>query len=172
MGQMTTDSPTYVVAPFNGPVEIGLRALCVLTAGYPAFYTLQQLVVFDYLVVHSDDVPGGPAGLHPQTPHRGGEILVRRGVLQGGLALYESRGLIERAYQANGIFFAATDKSAGFLDSLSTEYLKVLRERADWVVESFGLLDGADLDAMVRERIGTWGAEFAMESVLWTEETL
>jgi hypothetical protein len=23
---------------------------------------------------------------------------------------------------------------------------------------------------MVRDHIGTWGAEFAMESVLWTEE--
>lgn len=169
---MTTENLTHVATPFNGPVEIGLRALCVLTAAYPASYALQQLVVFDYLLVHSDDVPGGPPGLHPQTPHRGGEILVRRGVLQGGLALYESRGLVARTYQADGIFFAATDKSAGFLDALSSEYLKGLRARADWVIDNFGLVDGAELDAMVRERIGTWGAEFAMESVLWTEEAL
>jgi hypothetical protein len=170
MDQMTAENPAHAAAPFNGPVEIGLRALCVLTAAYPVSYTLQQLVVFDYLLVHSDDVPGGPPGLHPQTPHRGGEILVRRGVLQDGLALYESRGLIARAYQADGIFFAATDKSAGFLDALSAEYLKELRACADWVVDSFGFLDDSELDAMVRERIGTWGAEFAMESVLWTEE--
>lgn len=156
--------------PFNGPVELGLRALCILTAAYPASYALQHLVVFDYLLVHSDDMPDGPTGLHPKTPHRGGEILVRRGVLQDGLALYESRGLIDRAYQDGGIFFTATDTSAGFLDALSTEYLKGLRVRADWVVDSFGLLDDAELDAMVRERIGAWGAEFTMESVLWEEE--
>jgi hypothetical protein len=167
---MTAENPTRFITPFNGPVEIGLRALCVLTAAFPTPYALQQLVVFDYLLVHSDDVPGGPAGLHPQTPHRGGEILVRRGVLQDGLALYESRGLIARTYKEGGIFFAATDKSAGFLDALSAEYIKGLRSRADWVVDSFGLLDGAELDAMVRERIRTWGAEFAMESVLWAEE--
>jgi len=130
------------------------------------------LVVFDYFLVHSDDIEGGPDGLHPQTPHRGGEILVRRGVLQDGLALYESRGLIERVYKDGGIFFAATDKSADFLDTLSTEYLKSLLERADWVVNSFGLLDDAELNAIVRDRIGTWGAEFSMESVLWTEEAL
>lgn len=170
MGQVTTETPIRLFSPFNGPVEIGLRALCVLTTAFPAAYALQRLVVFDYFLVHSDDIEGGPEGLHPQTPYRGGEILIRRGVLQDGLRLYESRGLIERVYKDGGIFFAATDKSADFLDTLSTEYLKGLRERADWVVDSFDLLDDAELDAMVRDRIGKWGAEFSMESVLWTED--
>lgn len=165
-----TSEITLFVSPFNGPVEIGLRALCVLTTAFPSAYALQRLVVFDYLVVHSDDIEGGPEGLHPRTPHRGGEILVRRGVIQDGLTLYESRGLIERVYKDGGIFFAATDKSADFLDTLSTGYLAGLRARADWVVESFGALDDEELDALVRARIGTWGAEFALESVLWTEE--
>lgn len=170
MGQVTTETPICFVPPFNGPVEIGLRALCVLTTAFPSAYALQRLVIFDYFLVHSDDIEGGPKGLHPKTPHRGGEILVRRGVLQDGLTLYESRGLIERAYSDGGIFFTATEKSADFLDTLSTDYLKELRECADWVVDSFGLLDDAELDAMVRDRIGTWGAELSMESVLWTEE--
>ena len=170
MGQVTIEAPPHFISPFNGPVEIGLRALCVLTAAFPAAYALQRLVVFDYFLVHSDDIEGGPEGLHPRTPHRGGEILVRRGVIQDGLTLYESRGLIERVYKEGGIFFAATDKSADFLDTLSAEYLKGLRESADWVIDSFGLFDDAELDAMVRDRIGTWGAEFSMESVLWTEE--
>ena len=167
---MTAETPIKFVSPFNGPVEIGLRALCVLTTAFPDAYALQRLVVFDYFLVHSDDIEGGPEGLHPQTPHRGGEILVRRGVIQDALTLYESRGLIERVYKDGGIFFTATDKSADFLDTLSTEYLTGLRERADWVVDSFGALEDADLDAMVRDRIGTWGAEFSMESVLWIEE--
>jgi hypothetical protein len=167
---MTIDAPRQFVSPFNGPVEIGLRALCVLTTAFPSAYALQRLVVFDYFLVHSDDIEGGPKGLHPQTPHRGGEILVRRGVLQEGLTLYESRGLVERVFKEGGIFFAATDKSADFLDTLSTDYLNRLRERADWVVEGFGRLDDTELDAMVRARIGTWGAEFSMESVLWIEE--
>lgn len=167
---MTATLPSRNVSPFNGAVEIGLRALCVLTTSFPRDYGLQQLVVFDYLLVHSNDIEGGPAGLHPQTPHRGGEILVRRGPLQEGLTLYESRGLLERIYRDGGIFFAATDKSADFLDTLGTDYLRELRARAEWVVDSFGLLADADLNAMVSARIGTWGAEFAMESVLWTEE--
>ena len=170
MGEVTTVMPTQLVPPFNGPVELGLRALCVLTAAYPRSYSLQHLVVFDYLLVHSDDMPGGPTGLHPQTPLRGGEILVRRGVLQEGLALYDSRGLIEQTYEGGGIFYSATDKSAGFLDALTAKYVADLRARADWLIESYGLLKETELDAMVRERIGMWGAEFTMESVLWEEE--
>ncbi len=159
----------HFASPFNGPVELGLRALCVLTAAFPAAYALQRLVAFDYFLVHSDDIDG-PEGLHPKTPYRGGEILVRRGVIQEGLTLYESRGLIERIYMNGGICFAATDKSADFLDSLSTEYLADLRDRADWVVDSFGAFSDTDLNTIVRERIGTWGAEFSMESVLWAAE--
>ena len=170
MGEVTMELTPRVVPPFNGPVELGLRALCILTAAYPMAYSLQHLVVFDYLVVHSDDVPGGPTGLHPQTPHRGGEILVRRGVLQAGLALYESRDLIERTYRGGGIFFNATDTAAGFLDALGAEYVAGLRERANWLIDCYGRLEEADLDAMVRERIGAWGAEFSMESVLGEEE--
>jgi hypothetical protein len=167
---MTTDIPTHFISPFNGPVEIGLRALCMLTIAFPAVYTLQRLVVFDYFLVHSDDIEGGPTGLHPKTPHRGGEILVRRGVMQHGLMLYKSRGLIERVYRDGGIFFAATDRSADFLDTLCTDYLACLRDRADWVVDRFGSIDEATLEKIVHERIGTWGAEFTLESVLWAED--
>lgn len=41
------------LAPFNGAVEIGLRALTVLNEAFPGDYSLQRLVVFDYLVVRS-----------------------------------------------------------------------------------------------------------------------
>ena len=169
MGQVTTNIPPHLISPFNGPVEIGLRALCLLSTAFPTAYALQRLVIFDYFLVHSDDI-GGPEGMHPKTPHRGSEILVRRGVIQDGLTLYESRGLIERVFKDGGIFFAATDKSADFLNTLSTEYLTGLRERADWVVESFDAFGDMALDTIVRERIGTWGAELSMESILWTEE--
>jgi len=60
-------------------------------------------------------------------------------------------------------FLSATNRPDGLLDALSPEYVAGLTERPDWVVDSFGLLDNAELDAMVRERIGKWGAAFAMQ---------
>lgn len=169
MGQVNAGESRRGLAPFNGVVEIGLRSLCAMTSAFPAPCSLQRLVVFDYLLVHSDDIPGGPMGLHPQTPHRGGEILVRRGVLQDALLLYQSRGLVERIYADAGLFFVATERSASFLDALGTTYVSDLRERADWVITIFGQLEDAELEAMIRARIGEWGAEFVMEAVLWSE---
>jgi hypothetical protein len=167
---MTADAVRSRFAPFNSPIETGLRSLCVLTANFPTPCSLQRLVIFDYLLVHSDDIPGGPPGLHPQTPHRSGEILVRRGVLHAGLLLYQSRGLIETVYTKDGVFYAGTEHAAAFLDALSTPYVSGLRDRADWVVERFGPLTDNALTSLVREHIGEWGAEFALESVLWAED--
>lgn len=166
---MTANASGKQVAPFNGPIEIGLRALCILNDAYPKAYSVQRLVVFDYLVVHSDDLPNGPNGLHPKTPHRSGELLVRRGALQRGLLLYQSRGLIEQHYEENGIFYSASDRSAGFLEVLRSEYASDLRNRAAWVVDEFGDTSDDALARLVREHLGEWGAEFTMESVLWTE---
>jgi hypothetical protein len=170
VGEVTPDAIQVRDLPFNSAVEIGLRALCVLSEAYPAAYSLQRLVVFDYMVVHSDDLPGGPPGLHPQTPNRSGEILVRRETVQAGLRLYQSRGLILDVYRDDGLFFTATERAAAFLDALATEYVQGLRDRSEWVVQSFGMLDDQTLENTVRAHLGEWGAEFTLQSVLWSEE--
>jgi hypothetical protein len=154
--------------PFNGPIEIGLRTLVILTEAFPAAYSLQRLVISDYLVVHSDDADG-PQGLHPQTPRRSGELLVRRESLQRGLLLYQSRGLIERRYEPDGIMFAATEASAAFVDVLESQYVSELRSRAEWLVSRFKAMTDKELDDFVEKRLGIWGAEFEFESVLWED---
>lgn len=165
------ESPdTRKLPPFNGPIEIGLRALSLLSEAFPEPYSLQRLVVSDYLLVHSDDVTDGPPGLHPKTPHRGGELLVRRAVLEQGLMLYESRGLLERHYTETGVMFAATDRTAGFLDVLSSGYAAELRERAAWLVSLFGDVSDSELLMIANSQVGEWGGEFVMESVLKEED--
>ena len=151
--------------PFNGPIEIGLRALMILTEAFPAAYSLQRLVISDYLVVHSDDADG-PQGLHPKTPRRNGELLVRRESLQQGLLLYQHRGLIECRYESDGIVFAATEASATFVDILESRYVSELRSRTEWLISRFHELADIELQDFVKKRLGNWGAEFEFESVL------
>ena len=158
------------IVPFNSAVEVGLRTLVVLDACYPSTSSLGRLVVFDYLLVHSDDVDGGPEGLHPQTPHRSGELLVRREFIQQGIRLYESRNLLERVFSSDGIKFVATDSSTVFLDSISAPYVRDMRERASWVHKRFSNQSDKELNNFVRDQLGRWGAEFESESVLWEEE--
>lgn len=167
---MTESVELKVLPPFNGPIEIGLRALTLLSEAFPSAYSLQRMVVSDYLLVHSDDLPGGPPGLHPKTPHRGGELLVRRAVLEQGLMLYQSRGLLERHYTKAGVMFAATERTAAFLGALSSDYSTQLRERAAWLVSLFGEMPDSELLTLANTHVGEWGAEFAMESVLQVED--
>ena len=167
---MTESVKIKVLPPFNGPIEIGLRALTLLSEAFPSAYSLQRLVVSDYLLVHSDDLPGGPPGLHPKTPHRGGELLVRRAVLEQGLMLYQSRGLLERHYTEAGVMFAATERTAAFLDALSSSYSTQLRDRAVWLVSLFGEMSDSEIMKIANSQVGEWGAEFAMESVLQVED--
>ncbi len=167
---MTALNDGRVLPPFNGPIEIGLRAVALLCEAFPAQYSLQRLVVSDYLLVHSDDLPNGPPGLHPQTPHRSNELLVRRTVLERGLMLYQSRGLLERHFTELGVMFSATDRTAGFLDVLSSSYASELRRRAVWLVSLFGGVADDELLKIANARVGEWGAEFTMESVLKVED--
>lgn len=120
MGTKMTKKITRFIAPFNGPIEIGLRAISILSEAYPTGYSLQRLIICDYLSVHSDDIIGGPKGLHPKTPHRSSELLVRRDVLQKGLLLYMGKGLAVQQFQKNGITYAATEETGSFLDMLHT----------------------------------------------------
>lgn len=167
---MIEASDTKVLPPFNGPIEIGLRALSLLSEAYPTAFSLQWLVVSDYLLVHSDDLPNGPPGLHPKTPHRGGELLVRRTALEQGLMLYQSRGLLDRHYTEAGVMFAATERTAGFLDALSSDYAIQLRDRAAWLVSLCAAVSDDKLLKIANAHVGEWGAEFTMESVLKVED--
>lgn len=167
---MSEHGEIETLPPFNGPIEIGLRAVTLLCEAFPLAYSFQRLVVSDYLLVHSDDLPGGPPGLHPKTPHRGGELLVRRAVLEQGLMLYQSRGLLERHYTEAGVMFAATERTAAFLDVLSSNYALQLRERAAWLVSLLGEMSDDELLDIANSQVGEWGAEFTMESVLKVED--
>ena len=166
---MSNSAPNSRVIPFNSPVELGFRALVFLNEAYPGEYSLRHLVIFDYLMVHSDDIDGGPEGLHPKTPYRSGELLVRREPLQHGLQLFHSRGLIQKQYRELGLFYSASDNTESFLDVIEAPYSLRLMARAQWVAEAFGTTALESLLELVNANLGKWGAEFEMTSVLWTE---
>lgn len=129
-------SKTINIEPFNSPLETGVRSLTILFAAFPSSFDLQKLIEMDYLVVHSGDA-GGPKSLHAPLPLRVGELLVRRGLIENGLNLMISRGLIEKISTTEGFNYIAGENAAPFIQSLTTNYSLQLKERAQWVVEQF-----------------------------------
>ncbi|OWT73044.1 hypothetical protein CEY04_22885 [Achromobacter sp. HZ28] len=154
--------------PYNSPLECGLRALFILSAS-PCALDLQRLISYDYFLVHSGDVPSGPMSLHPAVPHRSGEFLVRREILQAGLHRMLSKELIEVEFSNKGFFYKSTPLTQAFIKLLKTPYCKHLQDRARWVSQHFSGTTDDQLNDFMAKRIGEWGAEFenltAMDSL-------
>jgi len=146
----------------NGPVEVGLRALVLLVEASPHALDLQQLVTLDYFLIHSGDVDGGPESLHAPSPLRSGEVTVRRALLDEGLNLYKLRGLVAEAPSEMGFSYSAEGGAGAFLDALRSAYVERLRDRAEWVIESFALLEYGDLHQTLETSLSKWKKEFAV----------
>jgi hypothetical protein len=146
--------------PFNSPLESGLRVMCVLYEAFPAAYDLQRLVFLDYLVVHSGDVPDGPESLHPPTPFRSNEFLVRRKVIERGLRLLLERGVVDVRTTTDGFLYCASEMAAAFVHCLHESYTESLRERARWTVGRFGQASENELADFFNRHLDRWGAEF------------
>ena len=150
---------TETSIPFNSALEVGLRALAMLVALHPRSVDLQAMVELDYLMIHSGDA-GGPESLHPPLPMRSGELLVRRGVLERGVLLMMSRGLVARACIVTGFSYYATDAAQPLLESLRSPYLSSLRKRAGWVADTFGAMASRELAGVTHAFFQNWSAHF------------
>lgn len=146
----------------NGPVEVGLRALVLLVESSPRPLDLQQLVTFDYFLIHSGDLEDGPQSLHPPSPLRSGEVAVRRGLLAEGLNLYRFRGLIEEIPDESGFIFSAGEHAGAFLDTLRSEYVGQLRTCAEWVLSRYASLGYEELREALDVGLSRWKTEFVV----------
>lgn len=143
--------------PLNGPLEVGLRALAILSSAFPRSYDLGSLAFFDYSILHSDEF-GGPESLHPAVPHHRSEIAVKRDLLEHGLQVMIRAKLIALQVQQDGIGYMATDNAPGFVDLLESDYMHDLKRRAEWVIEAFGGVEPDELRTLISELSG-WPAD-------------
>ena len=144
---------------FNSPLETGVRSLLVLTA-QNVECDLQRLLYYDYLMVHSADVPNGPPSVHPGTPHRSGELLVRRRLIEQGLLLMLSRNLLQRNSKSAGFTYSSTKLGERFVSYLSASYVGELQKRTEWLLNTFHSFDDAALADFFDKNLQQWGSEF------------
>jgi len=147
---------------FNTPLEAGLRALSLLTALFPRSLQLDQLVMLDHIVVHTGDFGDqAPQSLHPLSPYRRAEPVVRRELVRNGRDHLVGRNLIQRLPTDEGFAYSASEESASFLSALQSAYWQELFTRTAWAAEEFGERSSLELSGLLRERVETWVAEFA-----------
>lgn len=151
---------------FNSPLETGLRTLVVLDAFYPKSCTVSELTWFDHLVVHTADVEG-PDSLHPDLPSRGGELLVRRRLIEEGVHLLLNAGLATLSDGPDGVRYLAGDEAPSFIDLMEASYTLRLKSRAEWLADRFGALPEEELRNIIHQRLGRWTLEFQGEATLY-----
>lgn len=151
---------------FNSPLETGLRTLVVLDAFYPRPCTVSELTWFDHLVVHTADVEG-PDSLHPDLPSRGGELLVRRQLIDEGVHLLLNAGLATLVDGADGVRYVAGDEAPSFIELMEASYSTRLKVRAEWLADRFGALPEEELRTIIHQRLGRWTLEFQAEGTLY-----
>lgn len=164
MGAVGADKslPCYHESVLNSPLEIALRTLVLLSKAQNGA-DLQRLAIYDYLLLHSADIEGGPESLHPATPIRASELLVRRGLIDRGLRLLESRGLVQRSYRDDGIAFVASQLAVPFLGYFESDYANRCGEVATWIAAAFDAMPPQELQSFIQSRVGKWGVEFTDE---------
>jgi hypothetical protein len=151
---------------FNSPLEVGLRTLYILNELYPRGCDLQRLVYYDYILVHSNDVPNGPKSIHPSIPHRTSEILIKRDLVKKGLTLMNSKQLIIAIFDKTGIIYSATELTKPFLEYNNSEYASQLKNVSNWLVNKFEAYSDEKLSLFIKNNMDVWGGEFSKESLL------
>lgn len=123
--------------PFNNPLEVGLRLLCILNEAYPTKISLQSLIYVDYIIIHSGDFDTNIESIHAPVPYRESEIYIRRNLIKNSLDFLLSKSLVDISYDVDGITYLASENSTPFLDNLSEKYTLELMKRVRWFFNKY-----------------------------------
>jgi hypothetical protein len=145
---------------FNSRLEAGIRSVVVLESLRPETADLSEMVLFDYIVVHTSDL-GGPPSLHADLPDRKGELLVRRRLVEAGLHLMHRCHLVEQESVQDGLAWRASDDAASYVELLETAYSIRLRTCAAWLCREVRARTKAGFKAFVRQELGEWHEAFS-----------
>lgn len=140
--------------PFNTPLETGVRILILLAEAFPRGLSLDHLVMLDHIMVHTADF-SGPPSVHPASPYRAAEPYVRRELVQRSLILFRSRALLNETPSEAGFIWEAAELAAPFVETLSTDYHRTLRNRARWTIEKYADASEITLASAMGERVIT-----------------
>ncbi|ATR85752.1 threonine transporter RhtB [Pseudomonas sp. HLS-6] len=146
---------------FNSPFELGIRMVYLLQALLPHGSDLQKLVLLDYAIVYSADL-NGPSSLHTPIPFRGAELMSRRELIEQGLYLMSTRGLVTATWDTDGITYFAGEVARTMTGALTSSYLRELEQRCAWAAERYGQADSSALTAQFAASGHLWGAELEL----------
>lgn len=71
-----------------------------------------------------------------------------------------SAGLVARHVGKDGFQYTAEESAGAFLANLRSEYLGGVKERADWVIETFDAMTDEEIVRVTKRLFEAWTVEF------------
>lgn len=145
---------------FNGRIELALRTLYLLKHSNKDL-DLQRILYYNYLMVHSSDISGGPNSLHPNLPNRSCEIIVLREKFKEAIQMLTSKGIISIKYKKKGVYYTKNNNTLKFLSYFESEYSKKMDDIARWTCDYFGKENDNKISQFINSNLSKWGEEFS-----------
>jgi len=153
---------TKKIALFNSPLEVALRLIFILN-GSSRPLDVDRLVNYNYLLVHSSDIPDSPKSIHADLPRRSSEMPVNEVMVKKALSLLIAKGLVSINYSKTGFEYKKNPNTALFADYFGSSYSKQLRERTEWLCSKFDKSDDKELADIMKQYTGKWGNELRLQ---------
>jgi hypothetical protein len=129
---------------YNNSIEIGTRALLILSYLEKHSFDIQQLVFLDHVLIYSKDFKG-PLNIHPIVPNHIAEMTYKMELFPSALKLFMSKNLIKMDITEKGFFYSATKNSHSFTSCLKSEYYKKMWINLEWIENNLDSLENTRL---------------------------
>lgn len=145
----------------NNSIEISLRIL-VLFNELEKSIDLQRVIYYDYALLHSADFDKNQKSLHPPSPFRKEELVVKNNSIKEALSILCQKQLINIEYNNEGIFYKKNDLTPLLIQHLKSDYVAQLRCKSKWINATFNNYEDQELLKYFDDTIGKWNSEFSM----------
>jgi Fe2+ or Zn2+ uptake regulation protein len=149
------------IALFNSPLEVALRLVFILNRSSRPL-DMDRLVYYNYLLVHSSDIPNSPKSIHADLPKRSNEMPVSQITVKQALTLLIAKGLVSVNYSKSGIEYKKNESTSLFVSYFESPYSKQLQERADWLCSKFDDYSDQQISEIIKQNMERWGSELKL----------
>lgn len=117
----------------NSPLESSLRIIMILNQFKKSAFSIDEIILLDYYVIHLHDFDSSFNSIHPPIPNRENELLIRRELVISGIQILESRSLIKVNYTEYGIKYSTNELANHFTKYMESPYSYKLSKNIDTI---------------------------------------
>lgn len=150
---------------YSSDLEISLRLMAILQFYVESPISIERLVVYDYLILHGNDIFPELQSLHPKSPNSSNEFLIKRELFKRGLHLLISKELIKVNISKTGVGYQSSQLTAKFCDKLNSAYSRRLYQTVQSVINACLIYSDLALESRIKDRLLTQDSIFKNESV-------